>query len=75
MVCGVFPLLDIAMQGLTEKEVKENMEDLINGFRHTKARLRGNYVNFSNYDFHYFVQYLNIKRLRLIYNQTNGKAK
>ena len=26
------PALDIATQGLTEKEVKENMEDLINGY-------------------------------------------
>jgi len=32
VVCSLCPALDIATHGLTEKEVKENMEDLINGY-------------------------------------------
>ena len=31
------PVLDIATQGKTEKEVKENMEDLINDYATEKA--------------------------------------
>ena len=32
MVCCFVPILDIAAQGMTEKEIKENMANLINDY-------------------------------------------